>query len=296
MLEKDSKGEFMWEGCWAGNQSFIVLSPREPGATAPMAEEPFSTWQQSQNIVQYINKSNLKEHLWDIKTTPCIFKWCNKPLSAKAERCSFLHCVRSGAENLCGSWAVQPQSILSCCSQYRFYKKKRLTPFQTALFTAVGVARRVLDQAAGDKLRSTPLLSGGWPKRLMMTHNERTTSHIKASDHYTARMNESRWQTNTAVPFLLVLNFGEQFVCSKRDTAVDRLAVNPNKGLTDWSDLATWLECVSNPLVYLCVCVWRRVHRNYFYLLFFYGGREGQRGRFDQTLVLLDCFHIYQRK
>lgn len=95
--------------------------------------------------------------------------------------------------------------------------KKRLTPFQTALFTAVDVARRVLDQSAGDKLRSMPLLSGGWPKRLMMTHNKRTTSHIKASDHYAARMNESRWQTNTAVPFLLVLNFGEQFVCNKRD-------------------------------------------------------------------------------
>lgn len=170
--------------------------------------------------------------------------------------------------------------------------KKRLTPFQTALFTAVDVARRVLDQSAGDKLRSMPLLSGGWPKRLMMTHNKRTTSHIKASDHYAARMNESRWQTNTAVPFLLVLNFGEQFVCNKRDTTMDWLGVNL-KGLTDWSDLATWLECVSNPLDFLCVRVWS--DRNYFYLDFFLWGPEVWRWRFDETLVLLNSFKLFSR-
>lgn len=34
---------------------------------------------------------------------------------------------------------------------------------------------------------------------------------------------------------------------------MDVLAVNPNKELTEWSDLTTWLECFSSPLDFLCV-------------------------------------------
>lgn len=234
----------------------------------------------------------MNQHLWDIKTTPCIFKWYNEPLSAKAQSVAVRYTVWDPEQKI-------SLAVVLCNRRASYHvahnniSKKRLTPFQTALFTAVDVARRVLDQSAGDKLRSMPLLSGGWSKRLMMTHNKRTTSHIKASDHYAARMNESRWQTNTAVPFLLLLNFGEQFVCNKRDTTVDWLAVDL-KGLTDWSDLATWLECVSNPLDFLCVRVWS--NRNYFYLDFFYGGQrfgDGDLMKLLFSLTLLNCFHIF---